>query len=187
MTKNAQRLSQVVSSFGPGAMVDLPTRSVVIGGLELWEMRAGSFTPIPELRLTARLEQFLKAQNRLPSTTNLSLRTPPIDHGRPGQLPNYIIAPVFPAYFVCEQVEIGAAGSGAARRRRLVRWQDLDTRGGRRKFVFDDGKKSDQRRSRRSHCRMRMWETAFVADVVPTGVAWRLSRRAAVAPRPGSE
>jgi hypothetical protein len=27
-------LSQVVSTFGPGAMVDLPTRSVVIGGLE---------------------------------------------------------------------------------------------------------------------------------------------------------
>jgi hypothetical protein len=89
MTKNAQRLSQVVSSFGPGAMVDLPTRSVVIGGLELWEMRTGSFTPIPEPRLTARLEQFLKAQNRLAPTTNLSLRTPPIDHGRPGQLPNH--------------------------------------------------------------------------------------------------
>jgi hypothetical protein len=30
-----------------------------------------------------------------------------------------------------------------ARRRRLVRWQDLDPGGGRRKFVFDDGKKSD--------------------------------------------
>jgi hypothetical protein len=43
MSKNAQRLSQVVSTFGPGAMVDLPTRSVVIGGLELWDMRGGSF------------------------------------------------------------------------------------------------------------------------------------------------
>jgi hypothetical protein len=143
MTKNAQRLSQVVSSFGPGAMVDLPTRSVIVGGLELWEMRTGSFTPIPEPRLTARLEKFLKGQNRLAPTTNLSLRTPPIDQGRPGQLPNYIIAPVFPAYFVCEHVEISAVGSGTARRRRLVRWQDLDTRGGRRKFVFDDGKKTD--------------------------------------------
>jgi len=55
MTKNAQRLSQVVSTFGPGAMVDLPTRSVVIGGLELWDMRGGSFTTIPEPRLTMRL------------------------------------------------------------------------------------------------------------------------------------
>src|SRR6516225_2567849 len=105
MSKNAQRLSQVISTFGPGAMVDLPTRSVVIGGLELWDMRSGSFAAIPEPRLVARLEKFLKAQNRLPQTTNLSLRTPPVDHGRPGQVPSHIAAPVFPAWFVCDQVE----------------------------------------------------------------------------------
>jgi hypothetical protein len=58
MSKNAQRLSQVVSTFGPGAMVDLPTRSVVIGGLELWDMRGGTFTTIPEPRLTMRLDHF---------------------------------------------------------------------------------------------------------------------------------
>jgi hypothetical protein len=28
------RRSQVLTSYGPGAMVDLPTRSVIIGGLE---------------------------------------------------------------------------------------------------------------------------------------------------------
>lgn len=39
MTKNAQRLSQLISTFGPGAMIDLPTRSVVVAGLEFWEMR----------------------------------------------------------------------------------------------------------------------------------------------------
>jgi hypothetical protein len=44
---------------------------------------------------------------------------------------------------VCEQVEIVTVDGKPARRRRLVRWQDLDPRGGRRKFVFDDGKKSD--------------------------------------------
>ena len=65
MSKNAQRLSQVVSTFGPGAMVDLPTRSVVVGGLELWEMRGDAFTTIPEPRLTMRLEQLLKDQGRL--------------------------------------------------------------------------------------------------------------------------
>jgi hypothetical protein len=141
MTKNAQRLSQVISTFGPGAMVDLPTRSVVIGGLELWDMRSGSFEAIPEPRLVARLEKFLKAQNRLSQTANLSLRTPPVDHGRSGQVPSHIAAPVFPAWFVCDQVE--SAGRDALRRRRLVRWQDLDTAGGRRRFVSDDGKKSD--------------------------------------------
>jgi hypothetical protein len=65
MSKNAQRLSQLVSTFGPGAMVDLATRSVVVGGLEFWEMRGDAFRTIPEPRLTTRLEQLLKAQGRL--------------------------------------------------------------------------------------------------------------------------
>jgi hypothetical protein len=56
MTKNAQRLSQLISTFGPGAMIDLPTRSVVVGGLEEWDMKGNAFTTIPEPRLTMRLE-----------------------------------------------------------------------------------------------------------------------------------
>ena len=143
MSRNAQRLSQVVSTFGPGAMVDLPTRSVIVGGLELWEMRGDAFTTIPEPRIAVRLEQLLKQQGRLEQSKSLSLRTPPVADGRPGRLPSYIVAPVFPAYFVCDQVEIVTVDGKPARRRRLVRWQDLDPRGGRRKFVFDDGKKSD--------------------------------------------
>jgi hypothetical protein len=143
MTKNAQRLSQVVSTFGPGAMVDLPTRSVVIGGLELWDMRGGSFTTIPEPRLTVRLEQLLKSQHRLADEKHLSLRTPPVTDGKPGQLPAGIAAPIFPAWFVCEQVDTTTVAGKPARRRRLVRWQDLDPRGGRRRFVFDNGNKSE--------------------------------------------
>jgi hypothetical protein len=143
MSKNAQRLSQVVSTFGPGAMVDLPTRSVVIGGLELWDMRGGSFTTIPEPRLTMRLEQLLKSQGRLGDTKSLSLRTPPVTDGRPGQLPVGIAAPVFPAWFLCEHVDSTTVAGRPGRRRRLVRWQDLDPRGGRRRFVFDDGEKSE--------------------------------------------
>ncbi len=143
MSKNAQRLSQVVSTFGPGAMIDLPTRSVVVGGLDLWEMRVDAFTTIPEPRLTLRLEQLLKDQGRLEQSKSLSLRTPPVSDSRPGRLPSYIVAPVFPAYFLCEQVETNVIDGKTVRRRRLVRWQDLDARGGRRKFIFDDGKKSD--------------------------------------------
>ena len=144
MSKNAQRLSQVVSTFGPGAMVDLPTRSVIIGGLELWDMRGGTFTTIPEPRLTMRLEQLLKSQGRLADTKNLSLRTPPVTDGRLGQLPPGITAPIFPAWFVCEQVVTTTMVAGkSARRRRLVRWLDLDPRGGRRRFVSDDGTKSE--------------------------------------------
>ena len=55
MAKNVLRLSQVVSTFGPGAMIDLPTRSVVVGGLERWDMTGDSFQVISEPRLAARL------------------------------------------------------------------------------------------------------------------------------------
>ena len=92
MSRNAQRLSQVVSTFGPGAMVDLPTRSVIVGGLELWEMRGDAFTTIPEPRIAVRLEQLLKQQGRLEQSKSLSLRTPPVADGRPGRLPSYIVA-----------------------------------------------------------------------------------------------
>lgn len=87
MTKNAQRQSQLVSTFGPGAMVDLPTRSVVIGGLELWDMRPGTFETISEPRLAQRLERLLRDQNKLPAEKNLGLRTPPVGVGLPGREP----------------------------------------------------------------------------------------------------
>ena len=142
MTKNAQRLSQLISTFGPGAMIDLPTRSVVVGGLEQWDMRGDAFTTIPEPRLTMRLEQLLKDQGRLDQGARLSLRTPPVSADRNHGIPRGVAAPVFPTWFVCEQVETVTSGTRTVRRRRLVRWQDLDTKG-RRRFIFDDGRKSD--------------------------------------------
>jgi hypothetical protein len=142
MTKNAQRLSQLISTFGPGAMIDLPTRSVVVGGLEQWDMKGGAFTTIPEPRLTVRLEQLLKDQGRLDLGAHLSLRTPPVSADRNSGIPHGVDAPVFPTWFVCEQVETITSGTRTVRRRRLVRWQNLDSRG-RRQFVFDDGRKSD--------------------------------------------
>src|SRR3954463_13532342 len=105
MTKNAQRLSQLISSFGPGAMIDLPTRSVVVGGLDLWDMRGDAFTIIPEPRVTARLEYLLKEQGRLAEGASLTLRTPPVSDDGPGGVPRGVTAPIFPTWFVCEIVE----------------------------------------------------------------------------------
>ena len=114
MTKNAQRLSQVVSTFGPGAMVDLPTRSVVVGGLELWDMKGDAFTTIPEPRLTMRLEQLLKEQGRLDQRRALSLRTPPVDGRQAGTACRAASRRrCFPTWFVCEQVEIVTVGRQA--------------------------------------------------------------------------
>ncbi|WP_448035166.1 DrmB family protein [Bradyrhizobium liaoningense] len=142
MSKNTQRLSQVISTFGPGAMVDLPTRSVVIGGLEQWDMKGGGFTTLSEPRLQERLEKLLKDRNRLDQSKSLSLRTPPITEAAPNGEPRGISSAIFPAWFVCEDVDVVGTGPAGFRRRRLVRWKDLDATG-RKRFNFDDGRKSE--------------------------------------------
>ncbi|QOZ55880.1 DUF1998 domain-containing protein [Bradyrhizobium sp. CCBAU 53338] len=142
MSKNTQRLSQVISTFGPGAMVDLPTRSVVIGGLEQWDMKGGGFTTLSEPRLQERLEKLLKERSRLDQSKSLSLRTPPITEAAPNGEPRGISSAIFPAWFVCEEVDVVGTGPAGFRRRRLVRWRDLDATG-RKRFNFDDGRKSE--------------------------------------------
>jgi hypothetical protein len=138
MSKNTQRLSQTVSTFGPGSMVDLPTRSVVVGGLNQWEMR--SVTVISEPRLTARLERLLREQNRLAEGIKLQLRVPPVSDSGSFAAPDGIRSFIFPKWFVCERTEPGS--TPIDRRRRLVPWQDLAANG-RRRYAFDDGKASD--------------------------------------------
>lgn len=123
-------------------MIDLPTRSVVVGGLEQWDMRGEAFRTIAEPRLAARLEQVLKDQQRLDPAARLSLRIPPVSTDGNNGIPRGVAAPVFPTWFVCEQAETISTDARTVRRRRLVRWQDLDTKG-RRRFLFDDGRKSD--------------------------------------------
>ncbi len=133
------RQSQLVIGFGPGAMVDLPTRSVVIGGLDLWHMRErGSWRPIHEPRATAVLEMLLRGNGRLADDVRLTLRTPPVDdEGRSGTgEPPGVEARIFPAWFVARDAE----ETGELRRRRLVRWRDLDPRG-RAELIDDDGRR----------------------------------------------
>ena len=143
MNKNVQRLSQLITTFGPGAMVDLPTRSVIVGGLEQWDMSgSGAFTLIAEQRLTSRLERLLRSQGRLLVGSTLTLRTPPASNSSVNGIPRGVATPVFPTWFVCERVETITIDGRIVRRRRLVPWQSLDTRG-RRKFQYDDGKKSE--------------------------------------------
>jgi len=94
------RPSQLITAFGPGAMVDLPMRSVVIGGLDLWHMReAGSWRTIHEPRAVQVLETLLRANGRLAEDGRLSLRTPPHhDDARSGTgEPPGVEARIFPA------------------------------------------------------------------------------------------
>jgi hypothetical protein len=123
-------------------MVDLPTRSVVVGGLEQWEMKGGSFTVLSEPRLQERLQKLLRDRNQLDPAKSLTLRTPPLAETSPDAESRGVASPVFPAWFVCELVDTVGSGASAVRRRRLVRWTDLDAKG-RKRFDFDDGRKSD--------------------------------------------
>lgn len=128
--KNLLRQSQVVGAFGPGAMVDLPDRSVMIGGLGMWSSnnRAEGWRLVDEPRLRAHLEYTLKI-------ARLELRTPP-EHDRNARfLGPHIGAVIFPLWFVCEELEHGAEGQ---KRRRLLRWSDLDPSN--RKSFRDAGK-----------------------------------------------
>jgi hypothetical protein len=55
------RQSQMVTTFGPGSMVDLVDRAVVIGGLEHWSHSASGFVALDDSRLRRSLIPRLKA------------------------------------------------------------------------------------------------------------------------------
>ena len=134
MAKDVLRLSQIVGTFGPGAMVDLPERSVLIGGLNQWDMHVrGAFHTIEEPRLTRLLEERLRGSGRIADGKKLTLRTPPLDPGDPRQaFAPGVAATTFPTWFVGDTVTETPTG----RRRRMVRWTDLNPNG--RKAYRDD-------------------------------------------------
>jgi Domain of unknown function (DUF1998) len=116
------RLSQIIGVFGPGSMIDLPERSVLVQGLDHWEMYGrGTFRVIEEPRLARLLHQRLGDDGRLVSDHPPELRTPPIDAGDPKRPSPGIKATVFPRWFACDAIP-----GDPPNRRRLVRFQDLD-------------------------------------------------------------
>lgn len=136
MADDTIRQSQVVGVFGPGAMLDLPERSVVVGGLDRWDMRApGAFKPIEERRLSELLLQRLVDDPRWNKDHPPQLRTPPIDPNSFTGTKPAIISPIFPEWFVCDTVEGDTPG-----RRRLVRLSDLRLPA-RKDHEADDGRK----------------------------------------------
>jgi hypothetical protein len=131
MSENLLRQSQVVGAFGPGAMLDLPERSIMIAGLGMWSSntRSEGWRVVAEPRLSAHLERLL-------GIARVELRSPP-EHDRNARfLGPHIGAVVFPLWFVCDHVE--DAGNGQ-KRRRLLRWSDLDPAN---RNTFRDGGKS---------------------------------------------
>ena len=136
MADDKVRLSQVVGVFGPGAMLDLPERSVLVQGLDHWEMfGTGTFKVIEEPRLARLLHQRLSDDGRLVADRPPELRTPPIDAGDPRRKSPGIKATIFPRWFACD-----AIAGDPPNRRRLARFQDLEPPK-RMEHVGDDGKR----------------------------------------------
>jgi hypothetical protein len=136
MADDKVRLGQVIGVFGPGAMLDLPERSVLVQGLDHWEMfGTGTFKVIEEPRLARLLHQRLKDDGRLVADRPPELRTPPIDTGDPRRPSPGIKATVFPRWFACD-----AISGDQPNRRRLVRFQDLEPPR-RLEYKGDDGKR----------------------------------------------
>lgn len=96
------RQSQVVTTFGPGAMVDLIDRAVVIGGLEHWGYGKAGFEALDDARLRRSLIPRLKALDEdLDLAREGYFRRPPESDAK-DPWPNVgVLALEFPRWFVC--------------------------------------------------------------------------------------
>ena len=123
------RQSQMINTFGPGALVDLPRHAAIIAGLDTWRWGGDDRRrQIPEPRLVAKVEKAL-------SLTGLKLYEPPADNPEPESPPTGVTAYEFPEWFV---VQMPVKGPQGQRARPLVNRQKLI---GRNQYHGPDGKK----------------------------------------------
>lgn len=98
------RQSQVVTGYGPGAMLDLPDHAVIVGGLEGWgDPVRDAFQPVHEERLVSNLRQKLN----LPS---LKLYAPPVEVDPDAPTRKGIKVWLFPEWFVAQYEEVWEGG-----------------------------------------------------------------------------
>ena len=90
------RRSQIVGTFGPGAMIDLVKNAVLVGGLASWRF-GGVDTEVKEERLLSRL------RSKHPGL--MALRAPP-EHDEDRGRGLGVSALEFPRWFVCQQCRI---------------------------------------------------------------------------------
>jgi hypothetical protein len=89
------RQSQLITTFGPGSLLDLPKYSVLVGGLDHWLNKGEE---LPEPRLIDKLKRLLDVQN-------LKLYSPPPDNQDPTSPATGITVWQFPEWFVTQDVQ----------------------------------------------------------------------------------
>lgn len=114
------RRSQAIATFGPGALIDLPEYSAIIGGLDGWP-RESELDEIKEPRLSAKLQV-------MTGVPHPPLYAPPADESAPWESGPGVTAWRFPEWFVVQEPENpeGKTGPDSGRSRRLVHRKQLD-------------------------------------------------------------
>lgn len=108
------RQSQVVSTFGPGSMLDLIDDAVLVGGLDFWRLKDGG-EKVNEPRLREAIEP-LYHHHQWPLSKEAPFRKPPAGDEREPSESCGIQVYEFPRWFVCQN----------PRCRALVRANSLD-------------------------------------------------------------
>ena len=119
MNKDQLRTSQLITTFGPGAMVDLPDASVIVGGLDHWNYDPSHIPTINEERLTAKMRLVL-------GRNTLMLRQPPPASDVPQGFHPDIVGWRFPEWFVVQEKDDPGQRE---RSRRLIHRKALDAKG----------------------------------------------------------
>jgi len=113
------RRGQVITTYGPGALIDLPNHSAIVGGLDTWP-RTSDLDEIAEPRLSRKLQ----IMTGVPAP---KLYAPPPDTSDPSEPPRGIGAWRFPEWFIVQ--DEGGGDRRAQRSRRLVHRRSLDDKG----------------------------------------------------------
>jgi hypothetical protein len=122
------RQSQIVTTFGPGAMIDLPEHAVMVAGLDHWS--GYDDHPVPETRLEAKVRNLLGRPFRF--------YAPPADVDDPMAPITGVTAWLFPEWFLAQAERIDSNG---VRSRPLVHRLDLDKA---MKFKLDSRSKAER-------------------------------------------
>jgi hypothetical protein len=107
------RQSQIVTTFGPGAMIDLPDYAVILAGLDHWSGYQDH--PIVEDRLASKVRNLLGR--------SFTFYAPPADNDDPTAPATGITVWLFPEWFVGQDARQDRSG---VRSRPLVNRLDLD-------------------------------------------------------------
>ncbi len=108
MSKSEIRSSQLLTTFGPGSMMDLPDGSVIVGGLDNWRYRPGPQPLVDEPRLLAKLRKRLERPT-------LVLKAPPASTDDPTAGKPGIVVWGFPRWFLVQNSEPLIGGNGNRR------------------------------------------------------------------------